>query len=477
MDQRNSLKEKELKHLVEEAKKHPELFKRTNWIENNKSLRRFGIYIQGKDALPTGYIKFRPEDFIVEEILPNGEACDISYENLLTSETQIETSPTIYATLVKCGLSTLEVIEDMARQLNCATKLIQYGGIKDKDAITSQRISFRNIPLENIKKIKSQYFFLKGVGAGKGVAEKGKILGNKFTIFIRTGESFFSDECRNTFVRNLESVVKNGFYNFYYLQRFGTPRLNNYLWALEIIKGNYEQAVRSFLTYQAERELPYFKQLRAGVKNNFGDWHKIKAIIAPFPLAMRNENRVVDYLISNPADYIGAFREISDQITLWVYALSSWLFNTKISGLIESSRAIPETLPLFLSHDSRDWMAYKELLAYLDILPPPFENLRPFSFIQLDRREIKTRERVKLIGADVTNEGLALSFELKTGDYATTLLAHLFNLITGKPPENLNPGPVDVKKVLGQDPGARTFEYFKPIIHSKAEDIFLTGTQ
>ncbi len=50
----------------------------------------------------------------------------------------------------------------------------------------------------------------------------------------------------------------------------------------------------------------------------------------------------------------------------------------------------------------------------------------------------------------ITAEGLAITFSLPKGAYATTMLMYLFNSVTGYPvPEWLKTGYVDTKEVLG----------------------------
>jgi hypothetical protein len=104
---RTELKEKETLHLFEAYKKNPELFSRETFIESADVLKEFGIQIPDKESFPLGYLKLLPPDFIVEEIAKGGQVLNINYENVLSETTSVEPGPTLFATLVKCGLSTL----------------------------------------------------------------------------------------------------------------------------------------------------------------------------------------------------------------------------------------------------------------------------------------------------------------------------------------------------------------------------------
>ena len=474
---RHSTKAEELRLLAEAAKEHPELFEKRSYIEDDIILGEFGIVIPDKKAFPEGYLKLWPQDFIVEEIMSDGNVATVTRENILDSEIILEQGSTTFATLVKCGLSTIEVVEYLAKQLGCDRKAIGYAGIKDKDALTSQRISFRKVSLQKLKNVSSSYFFLKDVVAGKGVVATADLQGNRFTVLVRTEQSFFETASFENFVENLKTVQQHGFANFFYLQRFGTPRLANYHWGLSILKGDYRQAVYDTLTFPAEREQPYFRALRQMIADDFGNWEQVHEILAPFPIIFRHEIKIVQYLQSHPDDFVGALNQIPDQISLWVYALASRYFNEAISSYQGSDRPLPETLPLLLSFNKSDWQPYETSLKRDGIYPPPFQNLRPFPFIQMRPRSLPTTDRATILGVEAVEQGLILSFELNKGQYATTFLSHLFNLISGLPPEYLVTEPGDIKEPLGEASIKDTLDYFAPIIHSKIENASETTTE
>ncbi|MBI2052870.1 MAG: tRNA pseudouridine(13) synthase TruD, partial [Candidatus Ryanbacteria bacterium] len=385
---RKTAKDRELKLLAQAYRETPEFFRRDTIIEDSKFLEEFGIYIENKDRLPMGYIKLWPQDFIVEEISPDGTVFSVDPREGRPPE-PLADYRTVYATAVKCELSTIELAEELSKSLGIDKKQIQFAGIKDKDAITAQQISFRGVPWENVRDISSPYFFLKDLVLGKGVSERGGLRGNKFTIFVRTQGNTDEDIWSSA----LERVKKDGFYNFYYLQRFGTPRLVNFHWGFLLLRGDYEGTIESFLTLASSRELPYFQSLRANIKNVWGDWKKIKEILDPFPIIFQNELRVIEYLVQNPEDFRGALLRISEQITLWVYAFSSWLFNYKISSFLQKKEAVPEVLPLIMSRDAKDWERYQGMLEKLELFPISFENIKPFPGIQMKKNLIKTRVR------------------------------------------------------------------------------------
>lgn len=472
MKDRATTKQEELIFLAEEYKKHPELFAQRTFIEDQKTLGEFGIYIPGKENFLTGTLKLWPEDFIVEEVDEQGNIVTVQKE-FAPIDTSEEGSTT-YATLVKCGITTFEAIEDIAHALNIGKEQISYAGIKDKDAITAQRITVRNIDPSALANISSPHFFIKDVRTGKGIVEKGRLRGNRFTILIRTEHSLLEKPYSQIVAGALEKVHRAGFYNFYYLQRFGTPRLENYKWAYKILRGNYEEAVREVLASPTPRELEYFVQIRKTMGEKFGQWQEIKDIIAPYPLIFAHEHKIVNYLIEHPGDFAGALKTIPEQITLWMYALNSLFFNQKISEYVIRGEEPPAELPNFLSTDRNDQKFYESMLKERELYPVPLQNLRPFPNVQVRKRSTPAKENATILKGEVTEDGLVLQFELGKGQYATTFLSHLFNIVSGHPLEKISKKRVDTGAVLGIESTAPTTEYFKSVIQPKGENMFDT---
>ena len=464
---RQKTKDEEIRLLAQIYKKNPQLFQQETLIDNPNFLTKLGIFIKGKENLPVGYLKLWPQDFIVEEVSKDGEIQSIKSDNFFDKNKEFsEKDSTIYANLVKCGLSTIEAIEEISSFSGIDKKKIQFAGIKDKDAFTSQLISFRKIKLKEIQKIKSPYLFLKNIYSGKGAVEIGSLRGNEFTILVRTDNSFQKEN----FLKNMEEIKRSGFYNFFYLQRFGTPRLINFYWGLFILRGEYEKAVLSFLCSPGKREISYFKTIREGIKNSWGNWSEIEEILNYFPLIFQNEIKVINYLKNNPGDFSGALSQIPEQIQLWIFAYASLLFNKKISFYLKRGVKVPSKIPLILSKDEKDWLFYEDFLSEDKIFSIPLKYIKPFPNVQWKKREIKTKEKVEIHQVKIIPEGVILNFTLPKAAYATTFLSHLFNLTSGLPPKNISSSSVDTKLVLSKGSLEKVFNQFKDVISPKTEN-------
>jgi TruD family tRNA pseudouridine synthase len=158
LEDRLSLLKAEIDYLDIEKKQFPELFVAPNGVEDAELLKRVGIIFPNKNQEYLFYLKSLSTDFIVEEIAKDGEVFSIEYADLeLDADAGIDS--TIYTTLVKSNIQTLDAISDIAKSLGIEVNKIGYAGIKDKHGVTAQRISIRGSNFENIKKIQSPFFF------------------------------------------------------------------------------------------------------------------------------------------------------------------------------------------------------------------------------------------------------------------------------------------------------------------------------
>lgn len=422
---------------LEELKEtYPEAFVPPPYIEDATFLARFGIVIPGKDAFSLGYLKHSPADFIVEEVGPNGQVLSVEYEDNSASIALLPDAPTYYATLVKCGLTTFQALALLAEQLGCPVKAIQYAGIKDQRAITAQRISIRGVRKESLMNVAHPQFFLKDVEAGNGVVTMGALTGNRFSILVRTDQHVFSEEGAFALRDALTYVRTHGFYNFFYLQRFGTPRLMNYEWGRDILKGEYAAVVRSVLTKTTPTEYPFFTELRESLATCYGDWSRMQGLImATVPESLPHELNMLAYLIEHPDDYCGALQAIEQQSTFWVHAYISLLFNKLLSDHLVSNRTLPETFALALSDKAEDRTLYQQQMRRDGLPQPLWKHLRAFPQARAAHRTIQVKSSVDIHDISVCNEGIKLCFTLGKGQYATTFLSHLFNLVAGVDPK------------------------------------------
>lgn len=454
--------QKEREYLDSLRTEYPQLFVDPTLVEDTQFLKGFGIHIPGKEFFSKGYVKLYPEDFIVEEIAKDSTVYTVTYENVLNQSSVIPDSPILCVTLVKCNISTVEAIKDLSKQLHCDKSQIGYAGLKDEKAFTAQRISLKNVSSEHLKKVSSPHYFLKDVVPGTNPIQKGVIAGNRFSIFVRTEKGTKVDA--NNFQKSLDNLKQRGFYNYYYLQRFGPPRLLNFQAGVDLLKGNYEQVVKDIITKTTSNESLFYIRIRTELLARWGSWQEMLNVTSPVASCFLDEQRLLQSLLKDSTNFKKALHQIPETVALLVYSVSSLFFNKYIGEQVRSQGVLPRELPLLLSNDQADIDLYKKFLDPVKMYPISFQNVLPFTIIRLQKRMVSTMSTAKIHSYGVGAEGVALSFSLDTGQYATTFLAHLFNLVSGNTPENFSDDKVDVREVLGEGTLSPLFEYFKKVL-------------
>lgn len=439
---RDWLKEKE---IFEKYKKdNPGLILLPSRPKEKEIFSKIGIKTSLPDRIK-GYIRFYPRDFIVEEISRENEISEIELKD--KSPSPVSPPFNLSCDLVKVGISTFDAIESITNYLQIKKGRLGYAGLKDVNALTSQRIVFFDLNsevYEKIKEISLPNLFLTNFNIKKGSLYPGNLSGNRFSIFVRTEEEI-KKEWLST---NLEKIEKDGFLNFYHVQRFGTPRYLSHLLGKLILQGDHEGTILQFFGGKGLQEIPLIENKRKEAKENFGNWKKIKEIFSELPFTFRNELILLSYLEKNPEDFTGALVFFKDQTRFWVYSYVSYLFN-QILSLKEKGLELPEEIPLLLSPYSEDRKIYEFFLEQ-DETQDFMNNLRFFGFLKLNRSLVKTKVFPQKLLFKLTPEGVVLSFTLEKGVYATNFLMNFFEVQEGLPiPEWINKKEYDIKKLLG----------------------------
>lgn len=460
-------RERERAHFESERRRVGHLFERPPMVDTEPFLRSIGIELPDLTQ-PIGYLRLMPQDFIVEEI-----AADGTVETVDTGQLVADLTPegaTHYATLVKLGISTLEAKAQLAAALTVEEKQIGFAGIKDRLALTAQRISIRGIrDAEAFERVVADNFFLKQIARGKGAIANGDLTGNRFTITIRAPDAI-TYASTHAIREKLNAIKRDGFWNFFSFQRFGTPRLISHALGLLLIQGAYEEVVKTFLTYAAPRELPYFQNIRSEIAARWRDWPAIREQLAPFPYHFGLELQFIEHLMEHGDDFLGALRTMPDQIRLWFYAYDCYLFNRKLSRLIAAGD-VPLSLPLITSFDRRDWELYRDYLEADGVILPS-RSYRDFPFVRVESRSWPTLQNLEVHGVAIRDRFAIFSFSLPKGSYATTFLMNFFTLASGLPfVAGIPTDAIDARELLGTGTLAPTLERFRTVLERRAQDI------
>ena len=367
-----------------------------------------------------GRIKQNIEDFIVEEITPEGivlEAGKQSVKNLSEKPGLF-----VHCTLEKKNWDTMRAVKEIARRLGTSQKRVGYAGTKDKKAITTQRISIERVSIEDLKNISIKDITLRDFNYADDNIGLGCLVGNRFTIMIRSVA--LDDGEIKTMVDEISQSLASGFPNFFGVQRFGTTRPITHLVGREILRGDFEEAVLIYLAKVFEGENNESLEAR----RILSETKDFKDALKRFPKHLNYEVSMLNHLASNPEDYRGALRILPDGLKkMFVHAYQSYIFNKSLSKYIERDLVV-ERLPLAGFESQLDEFTEK-ILAEEGV---SMEDFRVKGFSQLGSKGelrdcFECMQDFKLAGIDKDelNEGknkVALTFSLRPGVYATTLL-------------------------------------------------------
>lgn len=443
-----NLWEKEQVFISQEKNRVPELFVNSK-KEPGELMSRIGILVY-PTSLPKGYIKYSPLDFIVEEILLNGKVVTVD-DKKETPEPLMAGQGTIYADLVKTGISTLDATERIAKALNIENKNLGYAGIKDAVAFTAQTISLRGgVTLEQVKKLSVPGLIIKNITEGKGAIQLSDLQGNRFTLFIRTEK--LVDE--TAFKKIIEKINSEGVPNYFGPQRFGSPRFLSHLLGMYILRGEPKEVIKTYMLKTSPFEIPYLTKIREEAAPHFGDWPAMEKIFSILPYSFRYELNFLE-ILKQPGkteSFLEALTTADRQIGMWAYAYASFLNNLVLSEAEQSGQTISKEIPQLLTEDVSVHSLYQKWLKEhgTENFVENIKKYRLNTFIHLGRAAIPPRIKPTIHNFKILPSGVAICFDLPKGAYATTILMFLFETITGKPfPEWMNPEEVDTKALLG----------------------------
>ena len=262
-----------------------------------------------------GVLRSTPDDFQVEEI----------------GDYDPGTGPYLICKMQKINWDQHRAIKAIASGLAISHQRIGFAGTKDKRAVTTQNISIYRITCDKINSLHIPDISLQPLGYAQHQIKLGDLSGNRFFIRIR-------DVIENDIpdVMSLVSEkVKDGIPNYVGYQRFGVTRPVTHLIGLEILKGNYQEAIRVMIGKPGTMMDNYEKEGR----NHYYETENAEETLHLFPIRLSLERSVLHFLVNNPGNYLGAISSLPRTLrSMYVSAFQSWLFNHTLSMRINEGR-------------------------------------------------------------------------------------------------------------------------------------------
>lgn len=272
-----------------------------------------------------GTIKQKPEDFTVEEIMPDGTVLELDKRYTGTEEEGDFT----HFVLQKEEWTTEGALRRIGDALAIGKKRFSYAGSKDKNAKTVQLASVYGIDKEKLLSLNLKDIKILGAWRAKDKVRLGQLAGNMFRIRVSGIESAEP----NKVVKKIFAETNGLFPNYFGGQRFGSSRRNTHKVGEMLLRGRADLAVMEFLCGSCaseEREEARIAREELAKTNDF------LAALRNFPKSLRLERSMLAHLARYPRDYAGALRRLPRAtLLLFVHAFQSYLFNIMLSERIE----------------------------------------------------------------------------------------------------------------------------------------------
>jgi tRNA pseudouridine13 synthase len=384
-----------------------------------------------KSAGIGGKIKQAPEEFRVEEILPDGTVLKLYKQVSMEDE---DGGKFVQFALQKKDWSTSSAISRIAKALHVGQKRFGYAGTKDKAAITTQRVSVFGVSREEVASLALMDLQVNGAWIARERVKLGELSGNRFRINWHGEMEGAEEKVSAVFLE-----LGGRFPNYFGPQRFGTTRMNTHRVGELLLRRKFREAAMHFLAEAGSEEHKEAREARANLlgSGNF------QAALKEFPKHLKLERSMLAHLAQEPDDYIGAFRKLPRQmLLLFVHAFQSWLFNMALSERIAEGEVKKEDGEFFCSSNAYgfpepsnagvDWLCGK-LLGY-DSVPNAREkeillrhgiSLGDFRIKEMP--ELSSRGHFRALLSPIRDfrfdgEGGIFRFSLPAGAYATSAL-------------------------------------------------------
>ena len=271
-----------------------------------------------------GRLRTSPEDFLVEEIPLPGKGGT--------------TGPYLICLLVKKNWELQHAVKEIAKRLGISHRRIGWAGTKDRNAITKQWISIYKVTAEQVAAVHLKDISVEPVRQSNEALSLGQLLGNRFDLVIRDTRS--TDLIEQ--VQTLNGTASDGVPNYFGLQRFGAIRPVTHRVGEWILRGDFEQAV---VTYVGQ-EFPGEGDPVRTIRSDFLATRDPEPALRNLPVHMAFERSMLHHLYTHPGDYPGALKELPPKLlSLFVSAFQSYLFNGALSQRFDDGHTLNDPIP------------------------------------------------------------------------------------------------------------------------------------
>lgn len=258
-----------------------------------------------------GIIKTREEDFFVEE-LPLYAPCGDGTH--------------VYAQIEKKGISTMDALAKIARDLRISKRDIGYAGQKDARAVTRQWISIEHIDPNSILSLNIPNIKIIQIARHSNKLKIGHLSRNRFVIRIRNVELPIEQSVKIT-EDVMAILIDKGVPNYFGGQRFGS-RNDTHLLGEAISKCKIAEFIDLFLGEPGNKELPTIGIARTFYEN--GDYENAHKA---WPYSYSDQRRALKAIMANKGNKNKGYKVVDKHLKrFFVSAYQSFLFNQVLAS-------------------------------------------------------------------------------------------------------------------------------------------------
>lgn len=190
---------------------------------------------------------------------------------------------------------------------------------------------------------------------------------------------------------------QSGLPNYFDEQRFGSVRGGHEFIAKQLIRQDYEGALKTALTATSGEDRQAVKKIRQVIHTNWRGWNKCFSLLPRSP-----ERSIINYLKDHPANFRQAFELLDPNlILLYLHAYQSYIWNNVLSQLINN---YAQGLPLV-----RVPYSLGEFVFYHQLTPEKIEVLKGLNIPFVTHRAVyPDKEIAHLLSETLKEEGLEL---------------------------------------------------------------------
>ncbi len=274
----------------------------------------------------SGKLREIPEDFIVNEIIENKHRAHWAWAQ------PSDNGKHCIVKVTANNWDTHVLVKEISKRLNIGQKAIGFAGTKDKRALTTQHLSIMSSP-KKISEINLENVYIKFLHKSVKPVRLGNLVGNEFKIKISQSSN---DEGT---IANILEELKQGFPNYFGIQRFGAVRPITHTVGKKIVQGKYEEAVWDYLCGGK------FESFGSEARENLKHTKDLNTALQQYPHKLLFERQMIGYLTRNKEDYVGAIRQLPENLSkMLVHAYQSLIFNHVLNLRIENGYGIHKPL-------------------------------------------------------------------------------------------------------------------------------------